>query len=188
MNLKSIETERLVLRMFKPSDIDDMWEWCTDPDVGPNAGWPVHKTREFTIQMLTHFIVKGEVYAIYHKASDKVIGSIGAHKRNSGNEYDVEVGYVLNKNFWSKGYMTEAAKALITFLFEETDIFRISISHFSINDRSRRVIEKIGFKYEGTRRKARITPNGVICDSVIYGMLKEDFEEIKESWEKKDEN
>lgn len=180
--MKPIETERLILRKFRPDDIDDMWEWCTDPDVGPNAGWPVHHTREFTIQTLTHFMVKGEVYAIYHKASEKVIGSIGAHKRNPGNSYDVEVGYVLNKKFWSNGYMTEACRGLITYIFEETNNFRISISHFSINDRSRRVIEKLGFSYEGTMRKARITPNGVICDSIKYGMLKEDFDEIRKGW------
>jgi len=182
--MKSIESERLILRKFKPTDIDDMWEWCQDPEVGPNAGWPPHQSREFTIRILSDFIIKEEVYAIYHKVDKKVIGSIGGHHRNPGNKYDVEIGYVLHQEYWNHGFMTEACKGLINFIFTETDDFRISISHFSTNMRSARVIEKLGFKHEGTMRKARITPNGIICDSIKYGMLKEEFEEIKKGWEK----
>lgn len=191
--MKSIETRRLILRQFKPSDIDDMWEYCSDPLVGPNAGWPVHQNREFTLEKLTDFIIRNEtsndtVYAIHDKEDQKVIGSIGLHKRNPGNYYDVELGYVLSSKYWSKGIMTEACRALIEHVFTETENFRISVSHFSTNMRSARVIDKLGFKHEGTMRKARITLDGAICDSIKYGMLKEEFLEIYKKWEKEDES
>ena len=184
--MKSIETERVILRKFKTTDIEDMWEWCTDKKVGPMAGWPVHQDRNFTLRILTGFIDKEEVYAIYHKDTDKVIGSIGAHKRNVGNPYDVEIGYVMNSNYWNYGLMTEACQALISYIFEETSFFRISVSHFSINSGSRRVIEKCGFTHEGTMRKARITPDGILCDSIKYSILKEEYTDKLLPWQKEE--
>ena len=58
-----------------------------------------------------------------------------------------EVGYVLSKAYWGKGLMTEAVKAVISYCFEMLDFDYLTCAHFNYNDRSRRVIEKCGFKF-----------------------------------------
>jgi len=91
------------------------------------------------------------------------------------------LGYVLAESYWGKGYTTEAAKRLIQYAFEELNIDLLSVYHYPHNIRSKRVIEKCGFHYEGTLRLASTIYNGNVYDSVCYSLTKEEyFSEIKE--------
>ena len=71
--------------------------------------------------------------------------------------------------------MPEAVKAVIKYAFEEERLELISVQHFRFNSKSKRVIEKCGFKYEGTLRKGRKLFNGKVVDLVCYSMLKEEY-------------
>ena len=78
------------------------------------------------------------------------------------------LGYALGKDAWGKGYMTEAARAAIDYGFEQLGLSLIPSNHFTFNDRSRRVIEKCGFAYEGTLHAAETDPHGIAQDFMMY--------------------
>lgn len=172
----TLETERLIIRNFYISDVDDVYEYAKSPNVGPNAGWKPHESIEETLSILIEFIKNDEVWAIVDKERNKVIGSIGLHKdRKREFENAKMIGYVLAEDYWGKGYITEAAKRVIKYGFEEMGLDIISVYHYPHNERSKRVIEKCGFKYEGTLRQASILYDGSVYDDVCYSMTKEEY-------------
>lgn len=144
-----IETERLILRLFEATDLDDFYAYAKVPGVGERAGWPHHKSKEDTQQVLSAFMKHQDVLAIMHKATRKVIGSIGLHVDEQRlKDRSAKLGYVLAKPYWGQGYMSEAAKALLDYIFEENLFDTIEVAHFIENDASKRIIEKLGFKFE----------------------------------------
>ena len=76
---------------------------------------------------------------------------------------------------WGKGYMTEVVRRMMQFGFESLCLDLISVGHFEFNDRSRRVIEKCGFRYEGTLRRASSIFDGSVHDALVYSMLREEY-------------
>ncbi len=174
--MKTLETERLILRQFTESDLDDVFEYAQNPNVGPNAGWVPHKTKEDSAKILKMFIEENEVWAIVEKKSNKVIGSYGLHNdRKRDNPKAKMIGYVLSEKFWGNGYMTEATNRVLKYAFNELDLNIVSVYHFTFNNRSKRVIEKSGFKFEGVLRLASTLPSLEIVDDVCYSLTKEEF-------------
>lgn len=174
--MKKLETDRLILREFLNTDLDDFFEYAKRPDVGPNAGWPAHKTKDETTRILKMFIEEKDVWAIVDKSSNKAIGSYGLHDdRRRNNSKSKMIGYVLSDEFWGKGYATEATRRVLEYAFNELDVNLISVYHFAFNERSKRVIEKCGFKFEGVLRLSSTLPSGEIVDDFCYSMLKEEF-------------
>ncbi len=175
-----IDTTRLLLRKFKLSDLESFYDYCQNPDVGPSAGWKPHTSTEESLKILQMMMEGDEVLAIVDKASDKVIGSVGMHADSMRNTPDVKmIGYVLAKEFWGRGLMTEAVKAVMRHAFETDKLELISVNHFASNDKSKRVIEKIGFKYEGTIRYARKVYDDRIEDLVCYSMTREEWDQLE---------
>ncbi|WP_040213058.1 GNAT family N-acetyltransferase [Clostridium polynesiense] len=177
--MKTLETERLLLRLWSMQDADDLYEYAKNPNVGPNAGWEPHKDKEFSRNIIKMFI-EDEVWAIEYKENNKVIGSIGLHEDRKRIRINGKMlGYVLSEDYWGKGLMTEAASAVIKHGFEEMNLNIISVYHYPFNDKSKRVIEKCGFKYEGTLREATRIFDGRILDDLCYSILKEEYEADK---------
>ena len=174
--MKTIETERLILRGWQLDDLDDFYEYAKSPNVGPMAGWEPHSSKEVSINILKSFIEKDEVWAITLKESDKAIGSIGIHpEENKGNYYAKSIGFVLSENYWNKGYMTEAVKRVIQYAFDEMNLDMLTVFHFPHNLRSKNVILKCGFEYETTLTQTQKRYDGQVFDSVCYSMLKSDY-------------
>jgi [ribosomal protein S5]-alanine N-acetyltransferase len=174
--MKVLETDRIILRPWEIKDLDDFYEYAKNPNVGPNAGWESHQDKDVSLKILKSFIEKDEVRAFVYKENNKVIGSIGVHqdiKREGVN--GKMIGYVLSETYWGKGLMSEAIKEVIRYLFEEEELDIISCYHFPFNTRSKGVIQKCGFKYEGTLRLASKIYNGNIFDDVCYSITKEDY-------------
>lgn len=175
--MKTLETNRLLLRPFKRSDLEDFFEYARNPNVGPNAGWPPHKSIEDSERILKMFIEGDEVLAIELKANHKVIGSLGLHPDKLRTTEDAKMlGYVLSEDYWGRGITTEAAKAVIRYAFEELGLNMVTVHHYDYNIRSRRVIDKCGFIYEGTLRHAIKLYNGNIYDLVCYSMTRGEWE------------
>lgn len=178
---KTLSTNRLVLRAFTMEDLADFYEYCKDPDTGIHAGWKPHESMEESREILHHFIEEREVWAICEKQSRKVIGSIGLHhdskRRRNFNQCRM-MGYVLSKAYWGQGLMTEAAKEVLRYAFEDLKLEMVTISHFSYNQRSARVIEKLGFHREGVLRKAFLRYDGSLLDDVGYSMTKEEYQNL----------
>ncbi len=171
-----LQTERLVLRGFDPSDAVDVFAYASGPNVGPRAGWEPHKTIEDSRRVVERFIRGGEVWAVVEKKTGHVIGSVGLHKRGPRIvEGARELGYALGEGSWGQGYATEACGAVLRHAFVELGCPVVSVGHFPGNQQSKRVIKKLGFVCEGTLRRARTLPDGTYTDEVIYSLLSEEY-------------
>lgn len=174
--MQRIESERLILRSFTEADTDDLFAYAADPEVGPRAGWKPHESREESRSIIRMFMAEDNVYAIEQKSDHRVIGSIGLHKDKWRNLTDVKmIGYVLAQDCWGKGYMSEAVRRLLQFGFEELNLRMMSISHYTFNDRSRRVIEQCGFVYEGTLRQTFQRYDGAVFDEAVYSIMRDEW-------------
>ena len=174
--MDTLFTERLILRGFHYSDLDDFFDYAKNPNVGPNAGWKPHENKRESLSVLRQFVNSDEVWAIVYKDNKKVIGSIGLHKdAKRSNRYARMIGYALSEEYWGQGLATEAAKCVIQYGFEILKLDIISVYHYPHNYRSKRVIEKCGFKYEGTLRQASILFDGNSYDEVCYSMTMDEY-------------
>ncbi len=177
MNQKTLSTERLLLRRFREEDLADFYAYASRPEVGPAAGWKPHDNLEESRAILAEFIAGEEVWAIVWKETGRVIGSVGLHgdsHRSSSPEVRM-LGYVLSPDYWGRGLMTEAARRMISHAFEELGAQILSVQHFSFNRRSRRVIEKCGFHYEGTLRRCFLRYDGEWLDECCYSMTRGEY-------------
>jgi [ribosomal protein S5]-alanine N-acetyltransferase len=151
----ALETERLLLRPFEEKDLDDFYEYARVPGVGEWAGWPHHESKEESARILKMFMEDKKTFAIVFKAENRVVGSLGLENYKwdlQGFRSDLvgrEIGYVLSKDYWGNGLMSEAVKRVIAFCFNDLHLDFLVISHWTKNDRSRRVIEKCGFHFLG---------------------------------------
>lgn len=153
LNGKIIETERLVLRPFAKTDLDDFYEYASVAGVGEMAGWKHHADKVETLQILEKFIEHDKTFAIVLKEKNKVIGSLGVEKYGKEealtefSDYQGrEIGYVLSKSYWGRGLMPEAVRAVIDYLFDECNLDFLTCGHYDFNVQSARVQEKCGFK------------------------------------------
>lgn len=146
-----IETDRLILRPWRESDLEDFYEYASVDGVGQMAGWAPHKSMEESKAILGMFIRGGKTLALELKENGKIIGSVGLEELApdpvEGESYGREIGYVLSKDYWGRGLMPEAVRAVIDYCFDVLRFHYLTCSHFLRNDRSRRVIEKTGFRF-----------------------------------------
>jgi len=147
-----IETERLILRPWRESDVEDFYEYAKVDGVGQMAGWLPHENREVSRTILGHFIEGKKTFAIELKENGKVIGSLGLEEREESlpvpeNSMGREIGYVISKDYWGRGLTPEAVKAVIDYCFKELQFDWLTCGHFVRNNQSRRVVEKSGFHY-----------------------------------------
>ena len=155
-----LKTERLTLRNWKLSDLDDFYEYCSVDGVGQMAGWLPHKNKEESLSILNHFIAGKHTFALVYEG--KVIGSLGLEEYNEDEfpelqEYKArEIGYVLSRDYWGRGLMPEAVSEAIRYLFEDVGADLILCGHFIENSQSARVQQKCGFRYyrDGITRTA----------------------------------
>jgi [ribosomal protein S5]-alanine N-acetyltransferase len=104
----------------------------------------------------------------------QLIGSIGIVAKTDIYRKNFEIGYFLSEEIWGKGIATRAIKAATSYAFRDFDVVRIYAEPFSDNTGSRRALEKAGFRCEATL-KNNVIKNGIIKDSCIYSILREDF-------------
>ena len=152
--MRQLETERLVFRPWKESDTPDLYACACDGAVGPIAGWPPHKSPEESLEVIRHVFNGPECYALCLKGKTGPIGCIELKLRGctdmTDKEDECELGYWLGKPFWGKGLMTEAALEMIRHGFEDLGMTRIWCGYYEGNERSKRVQEKAGFRYQWT--------------------------------------
>ena len=172
-----IETERLVLRPWQESDVEDFYEYASVDGVGQMAGWLPHKSMEESGMLLDMFLAERKTLALEIKENGKVIGSIGLEDIDFPEARGMqgrEVGYALSKVYWGQGLMPEAVKAVIAYCFEELHYDWLTCGHFIWNSQSRRVVEKCGFQYvRDTVRRTRYETDESMKLYVLYNPHKE---------------
>lgn len=178
---KTIKTDRLILRKYRKTDAKDVFEaWTGDKAVTRYMTFTPHESKEQTADTLEKWCTlytRDNVYLWAIQMGDKVIGNINVVTISNTLE-SCEVGYCLGVKYWGQGIMTEAAQAVIDFLFRQVGVNRIELSHAVGNPSSGRVAEKCGMKYEGTKREAFKSPDGKFCDLKCYGIVKSDWQKI----------
>jgi len=158
-------TERLILRHWKESDAESLYEYARDPDIGPIAGWPPHQSVEDSLNVIRNVFNDAECYAICDQASGKAIGSISlklnGHTDMTERDDECELGFWLGKPFWGRGYVPEAAREILRHGFEDLRMSVIWCGYYEGNEKSKRVQEKLGFVYHHS------------CDQVEVPLLDE---------------
>lgn len=150
-----IETTRLLLRAFKPDDVDKLYLIRSDPDVMKTLPAVRPRSREETLLVMNRHNERWNeqsfgVWAVEHKEHGKLIGYCGLQYLEDTPE--VEILYGLAKDYWGGGLTTEAARASLRYGFEEARLDYIVAIVLPDNLASRRVMEKIGMRYEGETR------------------------------------
>lgn len=164
-----LKTERLILRPFCLDDLKDFNEYASVDGVGQMAGWLPHKNLKESQDILNTFIDKKKTFAVEYNG--KVIGSLGIEEYDEEKlpEYQEkmgrEIGYVLSKDYWGRGLMPEAVKAVIKYLFESLNLDFIVCGHYTDNEQSRIVQEKCGFKHFKLVKSE--TRYGIVKDSWV---------------------
>lgn len=176
-----LETERLILRPMNESDIEDVYKMRRDDEIMRFIREPVmsRKEAEDWINMISSRWAKDEIgfCSVIERASGKFAGWCGLWQLKENNE--IEVGYAIAKNFWKKGYASEAAEAVLNYAFNGLGLKTVVAVARPENAGSRRVMEKIGMKFDYIGKFYE-------RDLVHYSITKEEFQKIvnRESQEK----
>lgn len=155
-----IETERLILRPWCETDAEYLYEYASDPDVGPAAGWPAHTGVENSRDVIRRVLSAPETYAVCLKEEGIPVGSIGL---KTGDATDMtergdecELGYWIGKPFWGRGLIPEASCALLRRAFLELDMRAVWCGYYDGNEKSRRVQDKLGFVFHHTTERVEV--------------------------------
>ena len=152
----ALETPRLCLRRFNESDVDDIWPVVSNPDFPKMMSWAAHTDRNETLGFVRAVNKSleqntGVVWAIVYE--QRVIGSIGLDSMvfalHALRIDRAELGFWLAPEHWNKGLMTEAADAVMRCAFQTIGLHKVTVGCIADNVASRRVIEKLGFRYVG---------------------------------------
>lgn len=168
-----IETEHLYLRPFVLEDAPAMFEnWASDSENVRYVTWDPHPNPQVTQASIERWLLHYQEentykWAICKKEDPKqVIGDISVVSQDPQKEI-CEVGYILGKNFWGQGIMTEALKAVLHFLLLEVGFKEVQAKYVSLNPASGRVMEKAGMHYLTTLPNA-VARKGYIGDQITY--------------------
>lgn len=181
IKVPTLETERLILRMWSKKDAAQLFEYAKNPNVGPSAGWKPHASVSESKTIISSVFLANTCWAIVEKETNQVIGSIGLEEDKFRPDVkSKELGYSLSEDEWGKGIMTEAAKRIIIYAFDALKLDVLMIRTGNENLKSQRVIEKCGFVYEGTLRRTYRIYDGTIREVRCYSMLREEYDALKE--------
>lgn len=174
-----IETDHLILRPFRSSDAEYMFRnWANDREVTKYLTWNAHRSlsdSEAVINMWTAQYNDNSRYnwAIVLKELGEPIGGIDVVKIYENTDA-AEIGYDIGREWWNKGIVTEAFRAIIPYLFE-IGFNQIRACHAVKNPASGRVMQKCGLTYEGTLRQFFRANSGELLDISYYSILREEF-------------
>ena len=154
MNEVTLETERLILRMWREADFEAYAELCADPEVMRYLGGKVFDRTEawrHMASMIGHWHLRGYgIWAVEEKESGSLVGRIGCINPEGWPGF--EVGWTLKREFWGKGYATEAARRALEYGFKELDKPHVISLIHPENRASIRVAERLGETLEGNAR------------------------------------
>jgi [ribosomal protein S5]-alanine N-acetyltransferase len=178
-SLPVLETERLVLRPYSTADARRVQQMCNDWEIASTTlalpyPYPEGAAEQWISTHAESFRQGTEVtLAITLKPDGPVIGSVALsvnkkHQRG-------ELGYMVAKEHWNRGYCTEACRALISYGLSALGLSRIQAVHFPRNPASGRVMQKLGMTREGLLRQY-VSNRGTREDVNMYSILRTEFE------------
>jgi len=177
-NFLEFESGRLKFRQITLDDSKEIFSIRSNDDVMKYMDVPRHYSVSDSEKLLRSIEDsfkngKGINWAIIKKDSNAFIGYIG-FIRIFSEHCRAEIGYALKPDYWGKGYMYEAINRLAKFGFEEMKLHSIEANVNPLNERSKKVLERVGFKKEAYFRENYLF-DGKFLDSVIYSLLEKDL-------------
>lgn len=175
----TIETPRLILRPWRETDAPALFRYASDPDIGPVAGWAPHASIEESLRIIRTVFAAPEIYAVVLKESGEPVGSCGIMFADGLHSADMkpghaEIGYWIGKPYWGQGLIPEAVRALLARSFNELKLDAVWCGYYDGNVKSRRVIEKCGFRFHHTNPDI-VSPLGDTRTEHFYIMTSEDY-------------
>lgn len=171
-----LETSRLILRPWSESDAKELYKYAKDPLVGLPAGWPPHSSEENSRQVIRDVLMGPEIYAIVLKETGLPVGSIGLHHNDlASKEDEAELGFWIGVPYWGRELVPEAAKEMLRHAFEDLKLKRVWCGYYEGNTKSKRVQEKLGFRYQWTNDKVPVTQLGETRTGHVNLMTREEW-------------
>lgn len=170
-----IETERLILRRYKETDIDAIYDIITDKRLSTYIKFP-ELTKEQELECIKEWIKeaddsKYERWVIERKKDDAIVGNIDVNTVVKKHNY-CNVGYTIRYDYWGNGYAAEALEAVSNHLLEESGYYLVECSCNELNKQSSRVMEKAGFKKDGYIANRRLNKDGTYSGVEYYSKSK----------------
>lgn len=179
--MPELRTPRLRLRKLTMRDAVDIYRYSRDPEVARHVLWDAHRSigdsraylRYMTRRYRTH---EPASWGIELTETGHIIGTIGFMWVQQDNNA-AEVGYSLSREYWNRGLMTEALRAVIRYGFESMSLNRIEAQHETTNPASGAVMRKCHMQKEGTLR-GRLFNKGRYVDVDLYAILRRDYHRL----------
>lgn len=178
VKIKPIETERFILRAVTIDDASDMYDYAKDTETTKYVTFPAHDSIETSVFSIENFFLnrsaKGwpEAFGIVDKTNNKMIGTCDFWPLKEQGHY--EMGYIIHKDYWGKGVMSEVASAVLAYAFNNYPVDVMHLKHVDVNIGSGKVATKLGFKKIGIVKDGTNTGSGVF-DAMTYELRKEDY-------------
>lgn len=151
--IDKMETTRLIFRAWRDEDAEVLFRLASDPEVGPRAGWPPHRSADESLHIIRTVFHNETTWAIVLKETGLPIGAIGygpscdcALPARPG---EPTVGYWVGRPYWNRGFCTEALAWMVDRVRRHTLLPSLISGHFTDNPASGRVMEKCGFRPTG---------------------------------------
>ena len=176
MAYQPIETQRLVIRKFRPDDFWELFEYLSNKEVVKYEPYEPY-TRSEAVREAEYRSHSDEFFAVTPKGG-RLIGNLYLGKRN----YDTrELGFVFSRQWQGQGYATEAAAALLDYAFGTLKVHRVMAECNPLNERSRKLMERLGMRREGEFKqsvyyKKDLQGNPVWQDTLQYAILKDEWQ------------
>ncbi|QAA31993.1 GNAT family N-acetyltransferase [Clostridium manihotivorum] len=177
LEFPELETERFILRQVNVKDINDLYELYSDASSlqyqQSEAMTNIDQAKKTVIAFLNGYASKKFIrWCIADKNSDKIVGVIALHSFDLINS-KAEIGYMLNSNYLMHNIMTECAKVILNFAFNQAGFSKIEASIHPDNLRSINLVQKLGFKKELLLKNISFNfKTGIFEDRVIFGLYK----------------
>ncbi|MFC3886091.1 GNAT family N-acetyltransferase [Bacillus songklensis] len=180
----ALETERLRLQQITNEHVFDLFTYFSRDDLTKYYDIDTFYTMEQSFS-LVHFFKRrfrsreGIRWGLINKETNRLIGTCGFHRIEKINR-KAELGYDLSPDYWQQGFMTEAARRIVEFGFNDMGLHRIEAYYFEDNLASRQLLLKLGFQREGNL-KGRFFKHGEFVDAVVAALLKPEYDKMQEN-------
>lgn len=172
----TITTRRLTLRPLLPSDARDVYQYACNPRVARYTLWEPHASPEDSLDFIQGYAVTNyglmvpDPFGVTLRSEGRVFGTAGCFWASRESRC-MELGYALDEPMWGRGLATEAARAILEYVFAHFDVERVQARCKKENVASARIMEKLGMRYEGTLRSA-LYHQGRFWDVEYWALLR----------------
>lgn len=173
-----LTTQRLVLRPITEGDSAALHELFGDSEAMRHMTYPTARSLADTAKIMAMLLFPlpdlHGTWVVIAGRSQTTMGMVSYHHRENWNRR-VELGFALARRHWHHGFMNEAVAALLVHCFGELGMNRVEATVNPENGAAIRLLDRLGFRFEGGPLRGRQHVNGIYRDQLIYGLLRDEW-------------